>query len=474
MRKNIQTLALVATTVGGAVLLSGCVLAPGEAKEEQARLEQAGQPYASTFERRALPEIPAQPTWRDVLRRAFIANGELEGAYFEWAMAVHRIQQAGAYPNSPLSVGFEYMFSDERMKSWDRTTISVGPDAMENLSFPTKVIQSARVATKDAQAAGERFAAAKFAVQRRVLNAWIDYALEAHRVRIGRENVALLKLLNETAAGRVQAGASQQDLLRTEIELRRAENELLTMESQLPQMRAMLNAMIGRAPNGALPPPTDLPQPRAIPSDDSALLALGVAANPGLRALAFETAGRQDALERARMEYIPDINPFAAITGDVEQVVGAMITLPTVIPRIQGMVKEARADLRRVQAMARQTRFDRAAEYVAAIYRLRNAERQAALFEQRILPAARRVLDNARQSYAAGTGMYLDLIEAQRTLLDVQLTVVEAKAAREKALADMEALAGVDVETLAAAPATSPTLHTTTQSARAGEELNHD
>ena len=151
-----------------------------------------------------------------------------------------------------------------------------------------------------------------------------------------------------------------------------------------------------------------------------------------------------------------------------------MVTLPTVIPRIQGMVKEARADLRRVQAMARQTRIDRAAEYVATLYTLRNAERQATLFEQQILPAARRVLDNARQSYAAGTGMYLDLIEAQRPLLDVQLTIVEAKAAREKSLADLEALAGVDVETLAATPSTSPTLPTTTRSARVGEELSHD
>ena len=452
-----------------AVLVGGCVLTPREAKVEQARLEAAGKPYEKSAEHRTTPALSDDPHWREVLHRAFLANGELEAAYFEWAMAVSRIPQVGAYPNSPLSVGFEYMFSDEQMKSWDRTTISAGPDAMENLAFPTKVRQSATVATKDAQAAGERFAASKFALQRRVLNAWIDYALEAERVRIGRENVTLLKLLNETAAGRVQAGASQQDLLRTEIELRRAENELLTMEAQLPQMRAMLNAMMGREPDAALSPPTGLPQARTVPADDSALFAIGVAANPELKALAYETAGRRDALERARMEYIPDINPFGAITGDVSQVVGAMVTLPTVIPRIQGMVKEARADLRRVQAMARQTRLDRAAEYVATLYTLRNSERQATLFEQQILPAARRVLDNARQSYAAGTGMYLDLIEAQRTLLDVQLTIIEARAAREKSLADLEALAGVDVETLVATPSTSPTLPTTTRSARGAE-----
>lgn len=428
-----------------AITLSGCVLAPSGTEQEKDRLASAGRQYERT---EPVPELPSQPTWRDVLQHAFLANGELEAAYFEWAMAVSRIQQVGAYPNSPLSIGFEYMFSSEQMKSWDRTTISVGPDAMENLAFPTKVMQSAKVALRDAQAAGERFAAAKFSLQRRVLNAWIDYSLEAERIRIQRENTSLLKLLNETAVGRVQAGGSQQDMLRTDIELRRAENELLTMEAQLPQMRAMLNAMIGRAPDLPLPAPSSLPPLREIPSDDAALLAIGVTSNPELTALAVETAGRQDALERARMEYIPDFNPFAAFTGSTEQLVGVMISLPTVIPRIQGMIKEARADLRRVQAMTRQTQLDRTAEYVAVLYTLRNAERQAKLFEDSILPSARRVLESARQSYSAGTGLYLDLIESQRTLLEVQLAVVEAKAVREKALADLEALAGVDVETL--------------------------
>ena len=450
--------------------VSGCVLAPKEAKQEQSRLDDAGNVYRRPFEKRELLELSAQPTWRDVLRRAFLANGDLEAAYHEWAMAVSRIQQAGSYPNSPVSLGFEYMFSDESMKSWDRTTISAGFDAGETLLLPNKVYQSGKVATRDAQAAGERFVAAKFNLQRRVLNAWIDYALLAEKVRIQRENTSLLRLLNETAAGRVRAGGAQQDLLRTDIEYRMADDELRTMESELPRMRAMLNAMLDRSPDAPLAPPAALPGPRPAPRDDAALLTLGVGANPELKAIAFETAGRRDALERARMEYLPDVNPFAAVTGDVEQVIGIDVMLPTVLPRIKGMVKEARADLRRIQSMARRTRLDRAAEYVAAVYALRNSERQAALFEKQVLPNAQRVLDSVRQSYSAGTGEYLDLIEAQRTLLDVRLTIAEAKAAREKNLADLEALAGTDMETIIKSATTT---QTTTASATQAE-ARHD
>lgn len=429
------------------LVLTGCVLAPKGAKEQKVAVADAGKAYAKRFEQRELPELPAQPTWDDVLRRALLANGDIEAAYFAWAAQVAKIDQMGAYPNSPVMIEGEYMFSKGRMKSWDRTTVMVGFSPMEDLAFPTKVYQAAKVETRMAEAAGQRFIAAKFDVQRKVLRAWWDYALAAEKVRIQRENVSLLKLLNDTAAGRVRAGAAQQDLLRTDVELRMADNELRNMEAELPQMRAMLNAMLGRAADAPLDPPQAPPQGRAVP-DDATLLAAGVRSNATLWGMAKEVQGGRDALELARMRYIPDINPFAGFTGSMSQVIGAAITLPTVLPRIKGMVEESRANLRRMEAMLRQTKLERDAEFVAMLVVLRNAERQATLFESQLLPAAQRVLDNVRQSYANGMMSYLDLIESQRTLLDVRVTIAESKAAREKALADLEAIGAFDVETL--------------------------
>jgi cobalt-zinc-cadmium efflux system outer membrane protein len=220
-------------------------------------------------------------------------------------------------------------------------------------------------------------------------------------------------------------------------------------------MRARLNAMLGRPADAPLAAPATMPQPRPIPADDAALLAAAVDANPELAAFARDVQGRSDALELARMQYIPDFTPSAGFTGTIAQFVGLGLTLPTVIPEIQGMIKEARADLRRTQAMYRQARFDRTAELVASLSVLRNAERQAALFRDQVQPAAERVLSSTRQSYAAGTSGYLDLIEAQRTLFEVRLMIAEAQAAREKSLADVEALAGIDVETLARPVATT-------------------
>jgi outer membrane protein TolC len=158
-------------------------------------------------------------------------------------------------------------------------------------------------------------------------------------------------------------------------------------------------------------------------------------------------AARRDALELARMQYIPDVNPSAAFTGSV-QALGAMVVLPTTIPAIRAAIEEARAMLRSAEAVARQTRADRGANFIAALYALRSAEKQVGLFRETVLPKAEQALASSRQAYAAGQVGFVELIDTQRTLLDVRRMIAEARIAREKRLAELEALAGVDVEAI--------------------------
>jgi cobalt-zinc-cadmium efflux system outer membrane protein len=455
----IQRKLMLIGTVSLAGLLGGCVLAPRGTDAEKERLAAAGVAFETPFERRTLPELPAEPNWRDVLHRAFLANGDLEASYFQWKAAMARIDMAAAWPNTNLSLTFQYMFSSEKMKSWDRTTVIAQPDTMANLTAPIKARQAGKVAFEEARAAGMQFSAKKFEIQRQVLTSYLDYALMAEQVRIGGDNVALLKMLSETAATRVRGGAPQQDLLKAQIEYRLAENELSSMQSRLEGMRAMLNGMLARPADAPLPPPKALPAARLVGADDARLIAIATDANPELSALARNVAGRKEALELARMAYIPDINPMAGFTGNVSQMLGAMISVPTTIPMIQGQINESRAMLRMNEAMLRQTKNDRGAAFVAALYAMRNAERQQQVFQGIILPKAEQVMRSSREAYAAGSINLIELIDSQRTLLQVRQMIAETRIEREKRLVELEALAGVDIETLSdptTGPATQP------------------
>ncbi|MBX3358896.1 MAG: TolC family protein [Phycisphaeraceae bacterium] len=431
------------------VATTGCALTPDGTSEEMSRIARQGGRYEPGIEERSLPELPAQATWEDVLRRAFLANGELEAAYFDWKAAAERIEVASAWPNSRLMLGYSYTFSGGNMKGFDRNSFSFSPDSMESLLWPTKAAQQGKVALDEARAAGARFRAAKFDLQRRVLVAWAEFGLLAEKARIERERRSLAQLTFETARSRLLGGGMQQDLLRAEVEVRVADDTVRAIEAELASARALLNSMLARAPDAPLAAPTPMQPPREIAADDAALLQAAVDLNPELEVLAHQTAGRADALELAKMQWLPDINPTFAFTGSASQAIGAAIMLPTTIKEIEGGIKEAGANLRGSEAMLRQARRDREGLFVATLVSLRDAERQAALFSGNIVPAAERIAAISRQSYSAGMVGYLDMIEAERTLLASRLTAAEARAVREKRLAEIEALMGVDIETIA-------------------------
>ncbi len=430
------------------VLLTGCSLAPHEATSERERADAAGQRYAQPFETRDLPVLPEGPGWREVLQRAFLANGDLEAAYFRWRAAIERIDPAASWPNSNATLGYSYMFSGERMKAFDRMTFSGGFDSMENLTLPVKAAQAGRVALDEARSAGERFRAAKFELQRRVLTAWARYGLLAERADVRAQDAALLRHLAQTASARVAAGRPTSEVSRAAVALREADSTLKTLEAERSVMRAMLNGMLARPADSPLTAPGGI-EVRELGADDASLLSAAVGRNPELAALARDAEGRADALELARLAWVPDINPGIVFSGSVSQAIGAAIVLPSNVVRIRGRIEESRAALAESQATLRQATRERGASFVATLIALRNAERQAALYEQEIIPAAENAVASLKAQYAASAASLTEYVDAQRALLEARLARAEARASREERLAELEALAGIDTETLA-------------------------
>lgn len=451
MRPIVARLCIRALVIPGMAMLlglGGCVLAPEGTVEEQAKLDANSPPFEPPVEARQLPVLPKPAGWRDVLRRAFFANGELESAYFEWKGALARIDRAATWPNSNATVSFSYMFSGENIKAWNRTTISGGFDPSVPLSLPVKTETAGKVALEAAREAGEKFRAVKFDLQRRVLLAYLDLALAEEKVRIQRDNLNLLKLVAESAAARSQAGGPLQDLLKALTGKELASNDYQNGEAEAKSMRGTLNGMLARDPGAALVLPPALPPPRPVAAGDARLIAVAAGQNPELAALARQVAGRKDAVDLARLAFLPDFVPSGSLTGNVSQVLGMMVMLPATVPAIRAMIGDAESMTRSSEAILRQTEHDRAASFVANLIIMRNAERQTELYRRQVVPSVQQLIDSSRQDYAAGTVGFADLIDSARTYIGVRLMVAQARIEREKRLAELEALAGVDIETL--------------------------
>lgn len=427
--------------------LHGCVLAPKETPQERQRLATAGEVYARPIAERPLPRLPERPGWHELLQYAFAANGELEAAHAEWRAAMERVTIAAGYPNTKVQLGFQYLFSGGQMKAWDRTTLTAGTDSMLNLSLPIKTMAAGRVALEDARFAGERFRGAKFDLQRRVLEAYYDYALLAERRRLQEELVHWAGMSTASVAARLLAGGGQGAMAEAHVFAELAANDLQAIEAEMAQRRALLNGLIGRPADAVLLPPESLPQPRPRP-DDVSLLTSVAENNPDLTALAAVARSRDHAVYAAKLQFLPDINPSAGLTGSATQMIGAAAMLPTTVPQIRAAIRESQAMLLAVEAQRRQTGADRSAQAIAAFSALRDAERQIELFENRIQPAIDMSARATQAAYTSGSTDLAPFLDSQRSRLEARAQLAALRMARERRLAELEALAGLDLETL--------------------------
>ncbi len=428
-------------------LASGCVLAPHGTEEERLKAELVGTAYAVPVVQRILPEVSDQPSWQELLRRALASNGEVEVAYFQWRAALAEIDVAAGYPNTDVMIGASYLFGGAG-KGWDRGSLSLAPNSMQNLSLPQKVMAAGEVALANARVAETRLRSLRLVVQQRVLTAYFEMALLGERIRLQHELVALLEMAVTSARAKADTGASQQDAIQASLALAQEQNRLEVLQANLRQQRAQLNTMAARPADATLQPPSPLPLARSAP-EDAELLATGVARSPDLEALAHAAAGGSTALELARLQFLPDINPFVTINGGMEQMVGAAVTLSTMLPQLRGRIAAAEAMLRATEAELAQAKRDRAGAFVATLLSLRSQERQEALLQQEILPLASLAAAAAQRSYEAGEGALAAVVESQRTLLEARGAVAEARMLREIRLAELESQAGVEVDSSA-------------------------
>jgi len=116
------------------------------------------------------------------------------------------------------------------------------------------------------------------------------------------------------------------------------------------------------------------------------------------------------------------------------------VSLPIWRDKIAAQISEAQADKRAAQARLSAEQIMLAVEFAEKTFMFRESSRNLALLLERLLPKARQSLDVAQSGYVSGKVDFLDLLDAQRTLLEFQLAEVETRVQREYALAELSLL----------------------------------
>jgi outer membrane protein TolC len=247
--------------------------------------------------------------------------------------------------------------------------------------------------------------------------------------------------------------ASQQDVLRAELEISNTENELIQLRQRLESGQARLARLLHVSPQTNVLPLDELP-PEEAPRDLDWLQRQAVAARPELHAQLAAIERDRLAADLARLEYKPDvtlgmswidvssagISPVA--NGQDSLLLTAGINLPVYRKRLDSSVRSAEA---KTVATAREydaIRDETLDEVTDLFAQARSQQRLLALFRQDILPKARQTLDVSSQAYNVGEVDFLQLIDNWRQLLHYQISYRRLEASQRQTLAALERAVG--------------------------------
>lgn len=450
----VRTTANRGLILGGlaALALTGCkgIPQPGERAARQ-QMQAVSALYRPSAQPLDLSALTTHSSLADYLRVAMLNQPRVEAAYYDWVASVERITTERSMPDPRLT--FEM----------DITTIveTVMPGLMMDFPGPGKLRAQGAVASAESQVQYHNFEASVLQTAFDFKKAYYQLHFLTEKLRVNRETMDLLTDLEQIARKQNEVGkVTMQDVLRAQIEQDRLRTEIANLDDSRLPLLAQFKAALGLQPSQPDPPVPARFETTALTVSPDQLLATAFARNPRLKAMAAEVERAEASIRLARKGRVPDFN--LGLMADVKASPlmyrpQAGVTLPIWRDKIAAQIAEAQAGKSAAQARLTAEQIEVAVELAETSYMLRESGRNLSLVREALLPKARQSLEVARSAYLTGQTDFLNLIDAQRTLLEFELMKIEAQIQQELALAELSLIiAGLPPSQAPLLPATTP------------------
>lgn len=277
------------------------------------------------------------------------------------------------------------------------------------------------------------------------LKAWSDLVLSQERLGLAHEILAVAQQVREAAQKLLDADAVPHlDVLRAEVEVRKAENRVVTEERALATARRELALLIGRPvtePLRALAPTPTLPGPAG---DVDTLRRRALAERPDLSAALAAVEAAQAEVDLVRAErFLPEVRVGVkyeeAREFDSTNRSG-LLTLSVPLPlfnRREGDLDRARAEMAKHQAQVELTRRRIEKEISVALQQVEDSRRIVARYAEAILPQQERNFDLLREAYAIGEIRITDVFVGQREFIESREAYLETVSGLNAATAEL-------------------------------------
>ncbi|SEB32050.1 TolC family protein [Pseudomonas marginalis] len=370
------------------------------------------------------------------LQTAFANNPDLAAAQWEIEIAAGGRQQAGLIPNPVASWDAEDTRRDTRT-----TTLKLS----QTLELGGKRDARIDVATRAQDAAVLALEQRRNTLRVEVIDGYYGALRAQERLDLVQRSLALAERGLVVANGRVTAGKSSPvEATRAQVQLSEIRLELNRAHMGLTDAYRRLAASTGSAATDFQTVATPSHSTPPLPSATQLLARLEQTAELRLAELQIVQNEASVGLEKAQR--IPDLDvsigsQYDASVRERVNLVGVSMPIP-LFSRNQGNVLAAtrRADQARDQRNAAELRLRTETRQALDLWQTANSEVRA--FNQQILPAAQRAVDSATRGFEMGKFNFLDVLDAQRTLIAARTQYLAATAQATDAWLRIERIYG--------------------------------
>ncbi|MDT9632383.1 TolC family protein [Pseudomonas sp. JV449] len=370
------------------------------------------------------------------LQTAFANNPDLAAAQWEIEIAAGGRQQAGLIPNPVASWDAEDTRRDTRT-----TTLKLS----QTLELGGKRGARIDVATRAQDAAVLALEQRRNTLRVEVIDGYYGALRAQERLDLVQRSLALAERGLVVANGRVTAGKSSPvEATRAQVQLSEIRLELNRAHMGLTDAYRRLAASTGSAATDFQTVATPSHSTPPLPSATQLLARLEQTAELRLAELQIVQNEASVGLEKAQR--IPDLDvsigsQYDASVRERVNLVGVSMPIP-LFSRNQGNVLAAtrRADQARDQRNAAELRLRTETRQALDLWQTANSEVRA--FNQQILPAAQRAVDSATRGFEMGKFNFLDVLDAQRTLIAARTQYLAATAQATDAWLRIERIYG--------------------------------
>jgi len=385
----------------------------------------------------------------DLLHEVEAANPSLQAARLRAEALRTERAQASAWPDPMVGVAYQ-PYSIVTARGPQRAQWQV----QQQIPLPGTRRLRAEVAGLQAEVADAEAATVARDLSLQVKEAYYTLYRVQEQMRLIRRFQSELDGFESSAAAQYEVGrGTQQAILKAQIERGRLALRLEQLAEERASAQQRLARLTGRTDTEGLAGAVRVAPPDAPPLQDPVATALQQRPEADALRRTQQRANREEAL--ARKAFWPDLTvglqyvDIAAsdltptMTGRDALAVRLGITVPLWRDDLNAQVREARIEARRAETQLDALQLDIRMRLGDLRQRLQRQRRQLTLLNDTLIPQAETALEATLNAYSTGRTDFLDLLDAERTLFQLQMEYEATYVRSLKTVAALERTLGM-------------------------------